>query len=43
MHRKHHYEIRNGDIVPIDFENTGCLQENVQWENGLHQFLQIKH
>ena len=38
-----HYIIDNGKIVPVDFKNTGCLQKNVEWENGLHQFLQIKH
>ncbi len=30
-------------IVPIDVEHTGIIQENTQWEGGLHQFLQIKH
>ncbi len=35
--------VKDGTIVPIDYKNTGCLQDNVHWENGLHQFLQIKH
>lgn len=30
-------------IVPIDFENTGVLQKGTTWNNGLHQFLQLKH
>ena len=28
-------------IKPIDFSNTGVIQENPVW-TGLHQFLQIK-
>ena len=27
----------------MDYKNNGALQEGVNWENGLHQFLQIKH
>jgi len=30
-------------IVPVDFSNTGIVQGRVQWGNGLHQFLQMKH
>jgi preprotein translocase subunit SecA len=30
-------------IAPIDYENTGVIQTNLQWSNGLHQFLEIKH
>jgi preprotein translocase subunit SecA len=30
-------------IAPIDYENTGQIQEGIQWNNGLHQFLQLKH
>ncbi|MEM7382777.1 MAG: DEAD/DEAH box helicase [Bacteroidota bacterium] len=37
-----HYDIKNGKIVPIDYENTGVLQHNTVWDNGLAQFLQIK-
>lgn len=40
---KKHYIIEKGKIIPVDFRNTGCLQKNVEWENGLHQFLQMKH
>lgn len=35
--------IKNNDIVPVDYRNNGVLMEKVHWENGLHQFLQIKH
>lgn len=38
-----HYLIEKGKIIPVDFKNTGSLQKNVEWENGLHQFLQMKH
>ncbi|CAF4254967.1 unnamed protein product [Rotaria sp. Silwood2] len=30
-------------IVPIDYKNTGIIQMNTSWPDGLHQFLQIKH
>ena len=30
-------------ISPIDFANTGIVSLNMNWLNGLHQFLQIKH
>ena len=38
-----HYIIDKNKVIPVDFRNTGCLQKNVEWENGLHQFLQMKH
>jgi preprotein translocase subunit SecA len=30
-------------IVPVDYVNTGGLQKNMVWENGLHPFLELKH
>jgi len=30
-------------IVPVDYQNTGVIQVGTTWNNGLHQFLQIKH
>ncbi|CAF1353542.1 unnamed protein product [Adineta steineri] len=30
-------------ITPIDYKNTGIIQMNTSWPDGLHQFLQIKH
>ncbi|KAI1731243.1 secA DEAD-like domain-containing protein [Ditylenchus destructor] len=30
-------------IAIVDFENTGIVQRNMVWRDGLHQFLQIKH
>jgi len=38
-----HYTIQNNKIIPIDMKNTGELQHSVHWNNGLHQFLEIKH
>jgi preprotein translocase subunit SecA len=31
------------EIVIIDFQNTGRLNEGCQWQHGMHQFLQVKH
>ena len=31
----------NGEINPVDFSNTGIVQRNMVWENGMHQMLQI--
>ena len=30
-------------IAPVDASNTGIVQENMIWTDGLHQFLQLKH
>ena len=30
-------------ISPVDFSNIGVVSLNMNWSNGLHQFLQIKH
>jgi preprotein translocase subunit SecA len=30
-------------VAPIDYRNTGIIQTNTSWPDGLHQFLQIKH
>jgi preprotein translocase subunit SecA len=30
-------------IAPVDYENTGVVRANSVWENGLQQFLQLKH
>ncbi|XP_035713480.1 uncharacterized protein LOC110857132 [Folsomia candida] len=30
-------------IVPVDWQNTGILEESSVWPDGVHQFLQIKH
>jgi len=39
-----HYVLKNGNkIAPVDSSNTGVVQSNMNWSDGLHQFLQIKH
>ena len=30
-------------ISPVDYKNTGVINLRMQWNNGLHQFLQLKH
>lgn len=30
-------------ISPVDYKNTGVINLRIQWSNGLHQFLQLKH
>ena len=30
-------------ISPVDYKNTGVINLNMTWSNGLHQFLQLKH
>jgi preprotein translocase subunit SecA len=44
---EHHYLIGKDNrgvsrITPIDYSNTGVIQNNTTWGDGLHQFLQIK-
>ena len=34
---------KGNSIVPIDFSNTGVLQNNMVWDGGLQQILQIIH
>ncbi|CAM4888627.1 unnamed protein product [Rotaria socialis] len=38
-----HYILKKGKVAPVDASNTGIVQQNMHWSNGLHQFLQIKH
>ena len=35
--------IRNNTIVPVDYSNTGVLHDNMVWDGGLQQILQIIH
>jgi preprotein translocase subunit SecA len=44
---EHHYLIAKDNrgvsrITPIDYANTGVIQNSTTWGDGLHQFLQIK-
>jgi preprotein translocase subunit SecA len=37
------YIIRDKKIQIVDVDNTGVVQENMTWCDGLQQFLQLKH
>lgn len=37
------YNAASDKITPIDNANTGEWEKEVQWEDGLHQFLHMKH
>ena len=39
--KKDRYQILS--VVPVDYANTGSIQNGTTWGDGLHQFLQIKH
>ncbi|WP_236869648.1 LysM peptidoglycan-binding domain-containing protein [Candidatus Bandiella numerosa] len=30
-------------VAPVDYVNTGSIQQKLQWSDGLHQFIQLKH
>ncbi|EAR93552.2 helicase carboxy-terminal domain protein (macronuclear) [Tetrahymena thermophila SB210] len=36
------YIVKNGKILPLDYINTGVTQINTQYQDGIHQFLQLK-
>ena len=36
------YAVKDGRIIVIDRDNTGVLQQNMVWSNGLAQMLQLK-
>jgi ankyrin repeat protein len=39
-----HYIVKqNGDVVIMDYENTGTAMESCTWSFGVHQFLEVKH
>lgn len=41
---KRHYILHEGkNIAPVDAANTGIVQSNMNWGDGLHQGLQLKH
>ncbi|XP_055012159.1 protein translocase subunit SecA-like [Boleophthalmus pectinirostris] len=41
--KDHDYVIEGHGVVPVDFKNTGVLENSMQWTDGLHQFLEMKH
>ena len=30
-------------IAPVDYKNTGDIQEGLRWDNGRHPYLEVKH
>ncbi len=45
---KHQYKIKRDkyqvmSVVPVDYANTGSIQNGTTWGDGLHQCLQFKH
>ncbi|KAL4506031.1 hypothetical protein ABPG72_013792 [Tetrahymena utriculariae] len=36
------YIVKNEKILPIDYQHTGVTQINTQYQDGIHQFLQLK-
>ncbi|CAK63413.1 unnamed protein product (macronuclear) [Paramecium tetraurelia] len=44
LHKDCHYQIENDKLRIIDYQNTGVIHgDNMHWEKGLHQFVQLKH
>jgi len=43
MTRDREYVIENGCIYPVDFANSGVLEKNKRWGQGLQQFLEFRH
>ncbi|XP_029942403.1 uncharacterized protein LOC115384222 [Salarias fasciatus] len=37
------YVIEKHGIVPVDYSNTGVVENGRQWTDGLQQFLELKH
>ncbi|KAM9424386.1 uncharacterized protein KZ484_001109 [Pholidichthys leucotaenia] len=43
MTKDHEYIIEKHGIVPVDYSGTGVIENYMEWTDGLHQFLQMKH
>nr|XP_046237205.1 protein translocase subunit SecA-like [Scatophagus argus] len=39
----HEYIIEKHGVVPVDYSCTGVVENFMQWTDGLHQFLEMKH
>lgn len=37
------YVVQHRQIHYVDFSNTGVINKELKWSDGLHQFLEIKH
>lgn len=43
MENDHEYIIEAHGIVPVDYSCTGVVENFMEWSDGLHQFLEMKH
>ncbi|XP_034712957.1 protein translocase subunit SecA-like [Etheostoma cragini] len=43
MRMDHEYVLERHGVVPVDYSCTGVVENNMQWTDGLHQFLEMKH
>ncbi|KAI2666807.1 Protein translocase subunit SecA [Labeo rohita] len=43
MTEGHEFIFHGDGVVPVDYECTGVVQNNMRWGNGLQQFLEMKH
>ena len=37
------YAIKDGRIIPVDFQNSGIMETNKKWGGGLQQMMEMKH
>lgn len=37
------YAVKDGQIIPVDFQNSGIMETNKRWGGGLQQMLEMKH
>lgn len=37
------YIIQEETVVPVDYQYTGVIQNDMRWDDGLQQFLEMKH
>jgi SecA preprotein cross-linking domain len=40
--RNREYVVQDNKVKPVDHANTGEIQDNTHYSNGIHQFLQLK-
>lgn len=43
MTKDHQYVLERHGVVPVDYSCTGVIENFMEWSDGLHQFLQMKH
>ena len=43
MEEDREYAISHGKIIPVDFQNSGVMEQSKKWGGGLQQMLEMKH